>query len=128
MRKAILALAFFLVLAGTSRTQQHAPTADVCRADANLWDNPDDFAAYRAERIGFLAGKPATSPVGILPAKEVEGRMREMADCYSADSPHATYLITYQFYTGVAYDRGVDFIARHGMVEKFYQEDAAGKR
>jgi hypothetical protein len=63
-----------------------------------------------------------------LPAKEVEARMREMADCYGSDSPRAIYLIVYQFYTGAAYDRGVDFIARHGLVEKFYQEDAAGKR
>jgi hypothetical protein len=128
MKKMLLALITFLAFAGGAPPQQHAPTADVCRADANLWDNQEDFAAYRAERKGFLTGRSATSPIGVLSVKELEGRMQEMTDCYSSDGPRTTYFIVLQFYTSVAYDRGVDFIARHGLVDKFYQEDAAGKR
>lgn len=128
MKKISVGIAFFLVVANATHTQQHAPTAEVCRADANLWDNQEDFAAYRAERMGFLAGRSAASPIGVLSVKNVEWRMQEMADCYNSDGPRTVYFIVLEFYTSVAYDRDVDFISRHGLTDKFYQEDQAGKR
>jgi len=119
---------FGLMCGSTLQAQEHAPTAEVCHADANLWDNQADFMAYRAERRGFIVGKTATSPLGILAVKELEKREAEMTNCYESDGAKTVYFIVRDFYLGVLEDREVDFIGRHHLVSEFYREDAVGKR
>jgi hypothetical protein len=111
-----------------SQSIAHAPTLEVCRADANLWDNQDDFQAYKNNRVKILTTGRDETPVGKISTNELGERANEMRDCYEETSGSSIYFIVRDFYEGVIGDRYEDFLARHHLLEQFSREDKEGKR
>ena len=111
-----------------SQEVKHAPTLEQCTADMNLW-------------AGEIPGWPAVSAVQngtrALTVKDMGERMRYIHDCGSAypslhkgtdpdKLPLPQSLIS--AYEGEIRNRLLDFVERHGLLDKFRQEDQAGKR
>jgi hypothetical protein len=119
-----------LLFAPALRTQQHAPTADVCRADGAAWaDIADRTDYYRQEAKHISDGTPNTNPVMKPSLKELSLRVAEMGTCESVDEPNGhKYQDLLEFYDKVLDDRYRRFIVRHHLMEQFKVEDAAGIR
>jgi hypothetical protein len=110
-----------LVLAGLVLTAslvgqdvQHAPTVAQCQADQRLW----------------LSKIEDTDNASALPTFDVLSKwQREMSDCKTVDpSEELKYYNTGAEIRTMQGIRLMNFIARHGLWDKFKEEDAAGKR
>jgi hypothetical protein len=119
-----------LLFAPGLRTQQHAPTLDVCRADSAAWDNIADRTDYYDQEAKHISNDTRnTNPAMKLSAKELSLRVAEMGDCESVDTSNIhVYANLLEFYDKVIEDRYRRFIVRHHLMEQFKTEDAAGAR
>jgi hypothetical protein len=109
---------------------KHAPTVEVCRADAAVWENTEIVEQYEnSENQLTVGGKYIPNPAGDLLFEEAKARMYEMYNCKEVDKQNAqTYSSAFNFYWGVRMDRYERFIQRHGLMDKFLKEDAQGLR
>jgi hypothetical protein len=74
-------------------------------------------------------GKYIPNLAGDLSWEEVAARMHEMYDCTQVDKEdEQNYRRAFEFYWGVRMERYERFIQRHGLMEKFWKEDAQGLR
>ncbi len=119
-----------LFLATALRTQEHAPTVDVCRADRAAWHDTEQETEYFVqERKHIDSGTKNRNPIANLSFKEVDLRMIEMATCLSVDEPNLDkYSEMTSFYSSVLSDRYHGFIVRHHLMKQLMNEDAAGIR
>lgn len=127
------ATAFLFVAIATSAGAQevkHAPTVDVCRADAAVWWSNSVVDEYEKSEDELASnGKYIPNPVGDLPIKEVLARRTELIECEDVDKDnHHTYSSAIAFYSGVSSERYQRFLQRHGLFRQFVKEDAAGVR
>jgi hypothetical protein len=124
--KSLLWLAGLLfAFAASASAQQHAPTVDVCRADAAVWN------------AAVMNRNPEASKTK-LPYDELAARAIEMHDCLTVDPAHVgdaasiarmdTYSLLEADYTDEIASRAMHFIQRHGLGKQFLEEDAAGAR
>lgn len=114
-----LLLVTFLLFPFPVQTQQHAPTVDVCRADAAVWER--DLALFKD-----------------LSVQELMLRSGEMKNCETVDPDREndisslTRYIRYQhlesFYRSQGEYRAVNFIIRHGLWKQFEKEDTTDTR
>jgi hypothetical protein len=121
MKKQLFILALVLLHPGFA--QQHAPTVDVCRADASVWN-------------AAVMNLPERSKAK-LSVEELGIRQNEMHDCLTVDksqpaeksaAQHHTYQLLEADYTNEIEFRAMRFIRRHGLEQQFLREDAAGAR
>lgn len=130
MRRIAVILGLLLCFPLASLPQQHAPTLQMCRADAAVWGNAQaetDYFNAEAERVTY--GTPNPSPIEKLPVTEVKSRMREMGECFEVDpSQQKVYVAVDTFYGSVQGDRWLEFILRHHLMKQFEREDAEGER
>ena len=113
---AVLILAVAALPQGVSLAGQveHAPTVAQCQADQRLW-----FA------------KLETTPTDInLPSfYTLQAWQHEMGDCEEVDdSNRLKYYNTREEASEVQSNHMLNFLSRHGLWNKFIEEDAAGKR
>jgi hypothetical protein len=130
MRKTSIWLLLVVASVSICKSQSitHAPTLEVCNADANLWDNQGDFQAYKDNRVKILTAGRDETPLGKISTDELVERAREMGDCYGETNGGSIYFIVRDFYLAVIGDRYEDFIVRHHLFEQFSREDREGKR
>jgi hypothetical protein len=131
MKKIVVTSLVSLLLATGLRTQQHAPTADVCRADRAFWDIKQERMDYFNQATRQIDDNTIqnNNPVAKMPFKEINLRMREMSVCLSVDEQNALkYSNLADFYSSVQKDRYRRFIQRHDLMAQFFDEDAAGMR
>jgi hypothetical protein len=112
-------LLFVLLFVLSTHAQEHAPTVDVCRADAAVWAR--DLPLFKN-----------------LSAHELMSRAGEMSDCQTVDGvkeqdvPSLIRYIGYQhleaFYRSQGEYRAVNFIIRHGLWKQFEKEDTTDNR
>ena len=111
MKRAGTVLALFFLIGSTIGSQEHAPTAAQCQADALFWSsNPKDQLV-----------KPGVA--------ELSDRAQEMRDCAKADP---TGPVNYSMEAGI-YDTAITirmqrFMARHHLYSQFLKEDKEGLR
>lgn len=119
-----------LLLAPGLRTQQHAPTVDVCQADRAAWDDIADRTDYYNQEAKHMSdGARNTNPVMKLSLRELSLRVKEMGTCLLVDKSNThDYFEVQQFYDKVISDRYLRFIVRHHLMGQFLAEDAAGAR
>lgn len=110
--------------------QQHAPTIDVCRADAAVWgDQPAEIDYDHAQGKHVTDGTPNRTAIGKLFLREVDERTIEMDTCTKVDPDRFdSYSEIRDFYASVHADRFMDYIDRHNLRARVYEEDAAGER
>lgn len=123
MRSLIAAL--LLLFGSPMIAQEHAPTADVCRADSAVWN---------AEVMNHNPEASKTK----LSYDELAARQNEMHSCRDIDPARVgdsasierinTYTLLESLYTNEIERRAVDFIFRHNLGKQFLAEDAAGTR
>jgi hypothetical protein len=130
MKRAIAILALLLFSTASARLQEHAPTVEVCRADAAVWTNVHaETDYYNAELERTTNGVPNRTEMEKLPIIEVRARSREMFQCEDVDPARKeSYLDAGRFYHNVQADRWYEFLLRHNLIDQFEQDDAAGKR
>jgi len=119
------ALLLVLLITAPRNMQQHAATAEQCRADAAVWNS------------AVMNHNPETSK-SKLPVTELSLRQDEMHDCLSVDPERVgdsasfqrgdTYRLLKALYTNEIAWRESNFIERHGLWKQFIDEDAAGAR
>lgn len=111
MKQAAMVLALFFLIASTSHSQKHAPTAEQCQADALLWSsNPKEQLV-----------KPGVS--------ELSERAQEMSDCAKADpTGPVNYSMQAGIYNTAITIRMQHFMARHHLYSQFLKEDKEGLR
>jgi hypothetical protein len=128
--KIIAGLFLLAVCAAGARAQQHAPTADVCRADVAVWFSREIFKEYESAEIAFLRDDvPNRSEIAKLPLSEVTERAQEMLKCMSVDKKDLdTYTNAQDFYQNVIYERYFRFVLRHHLKDQLMREDAQGLR
>src|SRR5258707_8601646 len=95
-----------------SEPQQHAPTVEVCRADAALWYDRDAATDYlKAETLHKSDNVKNLTPAAKLSLAEVKVRATEMFDCARVDEArYQNYLEAADFYYIVMVDRYGAFI------------------
>lgn len=130
MKKAATILFLVGMWTSPTRAQQHAPTVDVCRADAALWYSTEAATEYiKAENEHLSNGTRNRTPIAKLGVEEIVARSLEMGDCASVDSDRFnTYHDAQKFYMDVVHDRMASFIYRHHLMEQLKREDARGLR
>jgi hypothetical protein len=90
----------------------HAPTVEQCRADQRLW-------------LAKVKGSADALPNFMT----LNSWGREMSECKSVDPDNLLLYYTVSSEIGGAeLLRLTDFIDRHGLFDKFLEEDNAGKR
>jgi hypothetical protein len=86
MKRTLAVLAVLLFSPVNVKLQEHAPTADVCRADAAVWGNSQARIDYfNAETAKHTDSTPNRTLIEELPIKEVKARIREMYACFDVD-------------------------------------------
>ena len=130
MKKAAVLSLLGLLFAPGLRTQEHAPTVDVCRADRAAWHNTEEETDYLNQETKHVSDDLKNrNRIAKLSFKEITLREGEMATCASVDEPnHDGYFEMMKFYGDVRSDRYVSFIRRHHLMQQFIAEDAAGAR
>jgi hypothetical protein len=109
-------------------SQEHAPTAEQCRADQALWGS--DYAEtkyHEAETRHVQDGTPNRTDIALLSIPQLRQRMEEMYQCSDVVAMEP-YHLTGNFYYDVIADRYSSFLRRHGLVRQMMKEDADGKR
>ena len=87
--RVVVSILVALFLAPTLRTQEHAPTVDVCRADHAVWHNDEQETDYMRQELKHVRdGIRNTNPIAKLPYTEIRLRDLEMIDCASVDKPN----------------------------------------
>jgi len=115
-------------LASVSRSQDHAPTAEQCRADQALWGAVHaETEYYDAETRHVQDGTPNRTDIAALNVSHLKQRMNEMYQCSDVVAMEP-YHSTGNFYYSVISDRYSSFLMRHGLMGQMIKEDAAGKR
>jgi hypothetical protein len=114
MKIGVRVCAVLLLLVASSLSQNHAPTAEQCRADQRLWQSQVDDMPEEISKVLF---------------QTLTDRGHEMADCIVVDG---SYWESYS-HTAVALHiqqsrRLMHFLERHKLLKQFVAEDAAGKR
>jgi hypothetical protein len=126
MKTTILALGMLLFVPAL-RTQEHAPTVDVCRADRAVWygTTDDRFDYLQQARKQFNNEvENNTSQFAKLPLREVSLRMYEMGICEAVDAENRMlYASANDFYRGIEADRDFRFIKRHNLGTQLIAED-----
>src|SRR5580704_16494846 len=114
----ILAISMTLMSAVRAQHVEHAPTVEQCRADQALWD---DKIAHPA--------KDWANSVPEISSRSLNVMLNEMVACVSVDAVYRSkYNATSKVISLVVGDRAMDFLIRHNLKEKFYQEDDSGRR
>lgn len=105
-------LLLLLVSLLSAQEVKHAPTVEQCRADQRLW-------------LDKIEGSHDALPSFVT----LNSWSQEMADCDSVDPANDTryYNIRAEI-IAVEQARLLSFLARHGLFDKFIEEDNAGKR
>jgi hypothetical protein len=126
--RVILSILAGLFLARALRTQEHAPTVDVCRADRAVWDNTEEQTDYMQQELKHLRdGIKNTNPIAKLSYREINLRILEMGNCASVDESNIhNYYEMLRFYKSVVNHRYESFLYRHHLFKQFNAEDAAG--
>jgi hypothetical protein len=118
MMKRFWLLVFILVsvtMVG-SQNVKHAPTAEQCRADQRLW-------LSKLEQVGV------PDPIDYISFQELTEWLGEMGECKHVDPNHRNqYYNTEAEIESVRVIRLQTFLLLHGLMDKFYAEDAQGKR
>ena|ERR1017187_914202 len=115
-------------LTSTSLSQDHAPTAESCRADQALWGATHTETEYNeAETRHVQDGTPNRTEIAELNISQLKQRMAEMYQCSDVVEMEP-YHSTGNFYYGVISDRYAAFLRRHGLMNQLIREDAEGKR
>jgi hypothetical protein len=129
MRIWLLAASAILVTTTVSQEIKHAPTLQSCIGDINLWSS--QIPGFPEPSVDQLRAGTKS-----LTMHEMDGRTASLAECSSAypqlgkpqsgDLPaNVTLLMYYDDEQNMRYS---DFLLRHGMLEKFKEEDNAGRR
>jgi hypothetical protein len=122
-----LALAFARC-AVSSFSQDHAPTAELCKADQAVWGSDYAETQYNeAETRHIEDGTPNRTDIARLTIPQLKQRMKEMYQCEEVIATEP-YHQTGNFYFNVIGDRHLGFLVRHGLMSQMMKEDAAGKR
>jgi hypothetical protein len=110
--KYFVALALFLLSASVTAQTEHAPTVAQCQADQGLW----------MQQLQDLSHP--------LPGFHVmTARYKEMENCTKVDPANEVqYYNTSSEIQANQLTRLFNFAQRHGLWDKFLEEDAAGKR
>lgn len=117
-----------ILLASRALSQDHAPTADQCKADQAVWGSVHGETEYLdAETKHIQDGSPNRTDIALLTIPQLKQRMREMFQCVDVVAMEP-YHETGDFYHDVMADRYSGFVRRHGLTEQLMREDAAGKR
>jgi hypothetical protein len=109
----LAALVLFFSVSTSPQDVEHAPTVAQCQADQALW-------------LSTLEDEHTADNV-IFPT--LQAWEHEMNQCTSVDPPnHNKYYNTWSEAIADESLREYRFIKRHGLLDKFVAEDAAGKR
>ena len=128
--KHLLALASLILTASlVGQEIKHAPTFQSCQADLNLWTS---------QIPGFPTSTSEQDQEGTesLTVHEMTNRMSYLNDCalaYPVFNKNRPGELSALFSLGLVYDSEIKgrlfhFLNRHGLSDKFTQEDEAGKR
>ena len=119
---------FLLFVIPMTGQVEHAPTAEQCRADADVWGVPrSGILIPNEDQFSNLAG--AVMPDQTVTAKTLEARIAELGQCVKTDSVQSVrYSQGSRAYATAELERMSDFMQRHNMTAQFYQEDDQGKR
>src|ERR1700730_467409 len=130
MNKMTFAVFAVLLLAPGLRTQEQAPTLDVCQADRAVWQDMEQMIYYFKQQTRFMSDDVRnTNPIAKLSVTELTLRAKEMSACRSVDTRDGDrYYEMLNFYGNVLSDRYYRFIVRHDLYAQFREEDAAGAR
>jgi hypothetical protein len=128
--KIILALIVLGMCAFGGVSQEHAPTVDMCRADAALWYSRGIANAYNtAETAHVTDDVPNRTEIAKLPLPEINERTSELGKCFVVDKDNSdTYCVAQEFYHSVLTDRYLRFVWRHHLKDQLMLEDAQGIR
>ncbi len=126
---AIAALVFAIAVVAVSQDVKHAPTFQSCVGDINLWSSqipgfPEP--SYDQVRSGTKS----------LTVHEIDGRRKSMGECIGAypvlgkgqTSDLSAAMSLNSYYDDEVEMRYFDFLNRHGLINKFNEEDQAGQR
>jgi hypothetical protein len=129
MKKARLLLPLLLLLVAPMTAQiEHAPTSDQCRADADAWGIPT-LGVLVLNENAFASLADAMTHNQAIYAQELEARNNEFGECEKSDSAQSIrYAQAARAYSTAELARMGDFMERHNLTGKFYQEDEQGKR
>lgn len=124
-----IGVALFALATVFSQEVKHAPTIQSCIGDINLWSSqipgfPEP--SYDQVRSGTKA----------LAMREIDGRLRSLGDCVNAypalgkgtSGNLSAVMSLSSYYSDEEQARYLDFLVRHGMLNKFNEEDDAGQR
>lgn len=113
----------------TDTSVQHAPTLQACEADFNLWSS---------QIKGFPTSTTEQDQEGtkLLTVTQIVSRLSYLDDCsraYPALNKNRPGELSALFslewiYAQEIQRRQIDFLSRHGLTAKFYEEDEAGMR
>lgn len=107
---------------------EHAPTPEVCRADADAWSVPQWSLLARNE-ANFDNYAVLMSRDPNVSAKTMEGRRNEMMTCIKTDRVSANrYSEASRAYALAEIGRMAAYLRRHNLMAQFYQEDEDGQR
>ena len=117
-----------ILFALPSVPQDHAPTAEQCKADQAVWGSDYAQTQYNETETRHIQdGAPNRTYIARLTIPRLEKRMSEMYQCEEVVATEP-YHETGNFYHGVIGDRHLGFLVRHGLMSQMMKEDAAGKR
>ena len=109
----VVLLMLSLPFAGRAHAQEvkHAPTVEQCRADQRLWSD-------KLENSSSLPDY-----------KTLMGWFHEMMECKAVDPENRRdYYMVCSEIDAAEVVRLEKFLVRHGLLDKFIEEDKAGKR
>jgi len=128
----IIVVVTFLLVVGNGQEVHHAPTLQACTADMNLWWS-------QIPQRGSMAADVRAGTKN-LTVKELNNRKQYISDCANAYPQMVTqgtggdcsrmprsFSLSLE-YQGEIDERMSDFLERHNLIAKFYEEDEAGQR
>jgi hypothetical protein len=129
-RTGLLLPLFLLFVFPMSGQVDHAPTPEVCRADADGWSVPP-WDILRANEANFdnYAGQLMHDPN--VTAKTMQARRAEMLACMKTDQIKANqnrYSEANRAFAIAEIGRMADYMQRHNLTAQFLQEDEQGQR
>jgi len=130
MKNSLVVLVLAMSLATVAQQTEHAPTLESCVADLNLWE----FEMHGWPNPSSAQEREATKR---LTFDQINHRVISLAECMDAhpglaknkgpDSANESLTLA-DIYNAELQLRLSNFIDRHGLTQKFMDEDAAGKR
>jgi hypothetical protein len=128
-KRLLVASVFAFTMFAVSQDVKHAPTFQSCDADLNLWTS---------QIPGFPASTAEHDQEGTksLTVQEMTNRMSYLDDCaraYPIFNKNRPGEFSALFSLGLIYESEIKrrlshFLDRHGLSDKFAEEDEAGKR